>query len=297
MSSISLSSNNNNSVRNRLLDYLRALAIVMVVTVHTFSLAHIDQTEYPLLTLFYSLFFRWGVPLFVMISGALQLSAPISSIRQYYKKRYTRILVPFLIWGTMVYVLSCIIGKYDDIHSITDAVKMFVPYLLTGQINAAYWYITLIIVLYGLTPFLQRALQPCSKRQLALICLAWLFFVATRQWCSNWQIMEYTSRLTLFLGYYILGYFLYREYINRWNPKENKIVKAVSDCSYMTYLMHMIFISPFYSLIESYTDFLCYQYYNIILPFATTLIIVAICTISGICIKRFIPFYRYLGIC
>ena len=79
--------------RDVVLDILRALAILMVVTVHTWSLARIDANAYPVLSVVYACFHRCGVPLFVMISGALQLSAPVRPLGEFYKKRYLRILI------------------------------------------------------------------------------------------------------------------------------------------------------------------------------------------------------------
>ncbi len=282
--------------RNTLLVWLRAIAILMIVTVHTWSLSHIDSTMHPVLALCYRLFHQWGVPLFVMISGALQLSSPIPSSRRYYKKRYVRILIPFLFWSVIVYLLSCAAGKYADVQSLWDIMSCYLPYLLTNRINEAYWFMGLIIVLYGITPFLQRALAPCSRRELILICLAWLCFVVIRNHFPSFYLLQYTSRLTYFLGFYILGYLLYREWGEIWQPRTNKVVEAVSNCSFMTYLMHMIFITPFYMLVGfNGAQAPLWQY--IILPIATSVIVVMTCTGIALALKWIFPTtHRYLGI-
>ena len=44
--------------RDVVLDILRALAILMVVTVHTWSLARIDANAYPVLSIVYACFHR-----------------------------------------------------------------------------------------------------------------------------------------------------------------------------------------------------------------------------------------------
>lgn len=277
-----------------ILDILRALAILMVVTVHTWSLARINATAHPVLSTAYALFYRCGVPLFVMISGALQLSAPIRPLGEFYKKRYLRILIPFFIWSAIIYVLSCLVGKYPDIHSLRDGVLYYIPYMLTNRINEAYWFVGLIVALYAITPFLQRALQACSRKELSVICIVWLCYVLLRRFYPSLYILEYTSRLTHFLGFYILGYLLYREFGTRLKVKPNVVLRTVSDCSYMTYLMHMVFITPFYMLVGFNGAAPLWQL--ILMPIATSVLVVTICTFGGVLLKKMLPFYRYLGI-
>lgn len=282
--------------RNTLLDWLRALAILMIVTVHTWSLSHIDSSEHSVLAICYRLFYQCGVPLFVMISGALQLSSPITSFGQYYKKRYIRILVPFVFWSIIVYILSCFIGKYEDVHSLWEGLTHYIPFLLTNRINEAYWFMGLIIVLYGITPFLQRALAPCSRKELIIICLGWLCFVITRKFFPSFYLLEYSSRLTYFLGFYILGYFLYREWGEAWQPSSNKIIDTVSNSSYMTYLMHMIFITPLYTII-GFNGAQAPLWQCALLPITVSLVVVTVCTIMAVIGKRLLPTtHTYLGI-
>lgn len=282
--------------RNTLLDWLRALAIVMIVTVHTWSLSHIDSSEHSALAICYRLFYQCGVPLFVMFSGALQLSTPVSSISRYYKRRYIRILVPFVFWSMIVYVLSCLAGKYAEVQTLPDVLTHYLPYLLTNRINAAYWFMGLIIVLYGITPFLQRALAPCSRKELIIICLGWLCFVITRKFFPSFYLLEYSSRLTYFLGFYILGYLLYREWGETWQPSSNKIIDAVSNSSYMTYLMHMIFITPLYTLL-GFNGAQAPLWQCILFPICTSLVVVIFCTCLALMVKRLLPTtHTYLGI-
>ena len=280
--------------RNILLDWLRALAILMIVTVHTWSLA--DSSSHPVVALCYRLFYQCGVPLFVMISGALQLSSPITSLGQYYQKRYIRILVPFIFWSIIVYILSCFIGKYEDVHSLWDGLTLYLPFLLTNRINEAYWFMGLIIVLYGITPFLQRALAPCSRKGLIIICLCWLSFVIIRRFFPDYYLLEYSSRLTYYLGFYILGYLLYREWGSTMRSvKENPVIRAISDCSFMTYLMHMILITPLYMLI-GFSGLTASVWACCLVPISTSLVVVALCTTGGVIAKKTLTLYRYLGI-
>ena len=244
----------------------------------------------------YKLFYQCGVPLFVILSGALQLSSPITSFGQYYKKRYIRILVPFVFWSIIVYILSCFIGKYEDVHSLWEGLTHYIPFLLTNRINEAYWFMGLIIVLYGITPFLQRALTPCSRKDLIIICLCWLCFIMIRRFFPGLYLLEYSSRLTYFLGFYILGYLLYREYGEIWHPRSNIVIEAISNSSFMTYLMHMIFITPLYTII-GFNGAQAPLWQCALLPISVSLVVVTVCTIMAVIGKKLLPTtHTYLGI-
>lgn len=283
------------ATRNALIDWLRALAILMVITVHTWSLAHIDDAAHPMLAMIYKAFYQCGVPLFVLLSGALQLSAPVQPFGSFYKKRYARILIPFLIWSIAVYVLSIIAGKYGATHTPGEWALNYIPYMLTNRINEAYWFIGLIVALYAITPFLQRALQGCSRKELLILCVCWLCYAVLRRVYPALYLLEYTSRLTYFLGFYIIGYVLYREWGTLISAKENTIIRAISDCSYMTYLMHMIFISPLYMLI-GFSGLTAPLWACCLVPITTSIAVLALCTTGGVIAKKILPFYRYLGI-
>ena len=167
--------------------------------------------------------------------------------------------------------------------------------MLTNRINEAYWFIGLIVALYAITPFLQRTLQACSRNELIGICVVWLCYVLLRRFYPSLYLLEYTSRLTYFLGFYILGYLLYREWGKRLTAKPNAVIRAISDCSYMTYLMHMVFITPFYMLV-GFSGATAPMWLLMLMPISTSILVVAICTFGGVLLKKILPIYRYLGI-
>ena len=121
-SHLSLSLQNSMNVvtshRNSNLDWIRCVAILLVITVHTWSLANVSEGAYPLLNGIYDAFVGCGVPLFLMISGGLQLVGESQSLRAFYVKRFKRLLIPFFFWATLIYVLSSCIGKYAEVQSL-----------------------------------------------------------------------------------------------------------------------------------------------------------------------------------
>ena len=83
-------------------DYLRIIAIFAVIVLHI--AAHnwhgtdVNSFEWQMFNIYDSIV-RWGVPVFVMISGALFLGKDIS-IKKLYNKHIFRIFLSLIIWST-----------------------------------------------------------------------------------------------------------------------------------------------------------------------------------------------------
>lgn len=195
-------------IRDSRLDLIRSIALLMIITVHTWSLGRV--TAFPLIAVCYNVFSGCGVPLFVMVSGALMLSRPIPDLHKFYRHRFLRILVPFFIWSFIVYVLSALLGKYDDIHSVGDALLAYFPRLMQNRINEAYWFVQMILLLYILTPMLRWTIEHLSMHHLVVFCVLWLGTIAMCDSFPDWYwVREYTSHSLVYVGYYVLGYVLY----------------------------------------------------------------------------------------
>lgn len=191
--------------RNIAYDIMRMIAILLVAVQHAWSMLGLDTPECGMVCYAYRAIVDAGVPLFVLISGALLLNETPISFVAFFRKRFTRVLIPFLIWGLVVYVVSCFSHQYETVHSVKDALLCFIPYLLQNRINDFHWFIHMILVLYLLTPILQRALydQPVSI-WLYLIGL-WLAIMILSKIYPDLYILKYSSSIIPYLGLYILG--------------------------------------------------------------------------------------------
>lgn len=204
--------------RSANLDWIRVIGIFLVITVHTWSLANVRALDHPVLHQLYHAFIGCGVPLFLLISGALQLNTEVRSLQTFYGKRYKRLLIPFLFWASVVYVLSAFMGKYVGIDSVKDGVVDYFPYLLENKVNMAYWYIPLMVVLYALTPFLQKALMGCSFKEFKYMLVVWLLLLGLRDIYPSMYLFHFSSDLLFYLGLYISGFFIY----NRMQASVNR---------------------------------------------------------------------------
>jgi surface polysaccharide O-acyltransferase-like enzyme len=91
-----------NQNRHRGFDLLRVIAIYMVMQIHTGEFEYIGTDGTVLHTAgswavgWTNSLLRVCVPLFVMISGFFLF--PIGDERKFYKERFTRVVIPFVVW-------------------------------------------------------------------------------------------------------------------------------------------------------------------------------------------------------
>ncbi len=186
--------------RNPGFDIVRSVATVLIIVTHSTSILGFDNPDSFLNGLFYSKTTFFGLGLFTMLSGALQVKGKYS-VSEFYKKRFVRILVPFVFWATIVYVISSVMGKYDNIHSARDAAVNYIPALLLHRINVAYWYIYLILLLYVMTP-LFAVVFGRNRKLLAIVLVIWL---AVEVFLT---VKGPVGIAVFYTGLYLLGFFI-----------------------------------------------------------------------------------------
>ena len=139
--------------RNISYDIIRTTAIFFVVCIHSMGLvnealsmessigwAHLTNA---LMGIIYS-----GVPLFVMLSGALLLGKE-EPLKVFLQRRMQRVLIPFLVWSVVVYA---ILFWQDGGRSLTSFVCSYTVKSLTEGVYGIYWYVYMLIGLYAITP-------------------------------------------------------------------------------------------------------------------------------------------------
>lgn len=190
------------------MDFMRVLALLLVIFQHCWSILDLDVPAQAFSYHGYSALI-YGVPLFVMISGFFQLSGSPVPVGAFLKKRMTRLLLPFFLWMTVVYILSVLMHKYEDIHTVGDAFRMYVPYFVENRINEAFWYVYMLAGLYLITPVLQRALAAPDRKRLLEYCLAlWVLLVLLGDFLPQFTFYRLFPVAGRFLGYYLAGFYI-----------------------------------------------------------------------------------------
>ena len=203
-----------NSKRTLYFDYMRVCATFAVIMIHvTAQYFHdLEPSSFAWMTInAYQCLSRWGVPVFVMMSGALFLTREIP-LQKIYSKYALRLFTCFFFWS-FAYALEAAIYSHSD----------FILHLLKGHYHL--WYIWMIIGLYICLPFLNPIASDEGKMRYFLL-LAFIFTYLlpaihqlSKDFASeNVQALDnavHTNvdriRMDMVLGYagcFVLGYYL-----------------------------------------------------------------------------------------
>lgn len=151
---------------------------------------------------------RYGVPVFLMVSGALLLNKDIE-ITNFLKKKVQRIITPFLFY----YILTTFIIVFV-LNSTHNQVQ---------NIFAFRWYFWMILGVYLSIPIINKFILYSDNKEIEYFISLFLFGTIFYQILYYFNVEQYLY-LTLFLsplGYLVLGYYLSRK---EFNISANKII-------------------------------------------------------------------------
>ncbi len=212
-------------------DALRALAIISVILFHVFqNLSFIvvgDYSTIPSLNWFIAdftgTFFRCGVDIFLMLSGALSLGR-VWEIKPFLAKRIPRIVYPFVLWGFVLTVVIFLVSvfipslvpifhQYDWGTFASYDLKGFVIFLLKGYMAKSriwfrpYWFFWMILGTYLTMPIINRWLLHADLKEAEYFLFFWLItcvFDFTLGFSFPIQLKYFAGAI----GMVILGYYL-----------------------------------------------------------------------------------------
>ncbi|MBF1103487.1 MAG: acyltransferase family protein [Solobacterium sp.] len=207
-------------------DYLRLIATFAVVFIHVaasnWSNVDVNGMQWQVFNIYDSLV-RWGVPIFVMISGALFLNRDVP-IKNIYSKYILRMVIAFISWSLFYAILTTDTFQHGLIYSL----KSHIGTLVTGHYHM--WFVLMIIGLYMCIPLMKKIVsdETVMKYFLKLsfifsFMVPWLLkivndFVGYNNGMIQKMVTTIDSNLTnmgmsMVLGYtfyFILGYYLDR---------------------------------------------------------------------------------------
>lgn len=143
--------------RNLSFDFIRCVAIVFVICIHSMALIDgmVNLSIFPrLVKTVLDTFIYSGVPLFIMLSGSLLLTKE-ESLSVFFIKRIRRILLPFFLWSMLVYAILYV----QEGEKSYGMVYFFIYKYVTSGVYGIYWYVYLILGLYLITPLLRKILS------------------------------------------------------------------------------------------------------------------------------------------
>lgn len=196
------------------LDLLRILAAFSVVMLHSAAqfwyTLDIHTCEW-LVANSYDATFRFGVPVFVMISGALFLSPDYSlDLKRLYKRNIFRYLVIYILW-------SGLYGLWDMKGFPVGELgwKGCVRELIYGRYHL--WFLPMIIGIYMLLPILKGWLRNAEKKNVQYFLLLFLVFQIGGETLRaltvtdelHYLLDEFRPEMVCgYIGYFVWGYYL-----------------------------------------------------------------------------------------
>mgnify|MGYP003062112226 FL=1 len=207
--------------RNLSLDLLRVIACYLVMQQHASEYYYIgDQLSVVTgsntfwIGIITSLC-RTSVPLFVMLSGFLLLPMQ-DSISRFFRKRFTRIVYPFVVW-CVIYAIYFMATRGESVGDLALHI-LHIPVNFGCEIGHL-WYIYMLIGLYLVVPIISPWLERAGKRELEGYLALWTLTtflpyihlaypeVLGEAFWNDTPLLYY---FTGFIGYFILGYYLRR---------------------------------------------------------------------------------------
>lgn len=189
-------------------DVLRVLAILLVI------LSHVCKTfaeNFPIGSL------KWissatfadiavmGVPIFLMISGALLLNREYT-LTNFMKRRFSRVLIPFVLWFLLLPIWKMIfLGKAWTVDS-------YIHLLFIDQ----YWFVWMLIGAYLLIPIINSFIREYDLNGLAYLLIIWFISMILLKDLSIDVLLKisemndfgWTGLFAGYFGFFPLGYYL-----------------------------------------------------------------------------------------
>lgn len=213
------------------LDYLRVFASIAIILLHVtaqnMSYVELAGTEWNIYNICNSAS-RWGVPVFVMMSGALFLPREIPT-KTLYKKYITRMAISYVVWSAFYAII-------DPIDSLifTEGYQVSLVEIAGNFISGAVhlWFLPMIIGLYMCIPLIKKLTEDNSLIKYFLL-LSFIFcFIKTQFELVANNLLKGTVQIIVenintvfknfninivvgFVAYFVLGFYLNKTEINK----------------------------------------------------------------------------------
>jgi len=193
------------SKRDHKLDWLRVIAMTMIVLMHSPN----PESNIPgYIQASMSYITAAGLVLFFMISGALLLSTRLSA-EEFIKKRLFKIVWPTLFW-TFFYL---IIYRFVIAPTSWDTLSLCIASIpFSNQGHGVLWFMYTLAGLYLLAPILSRWLAKATKSEVEFYLLLWAITLTYPYLSLVLKIDESETGVlhyfTGYVGYFVFGYYL-----------------------------------------------------------------------------------------
>lgn len=240
-----------NSQRVFYFDVLRVMAIIGIIFCHV-SKDYIMKDMGTLnfyISAFYDCFRDFSVPIFVMLSGALLIGKK-DSLLHFFKKRLSRILIPFIFWSilTIIYSFSYIKHSID----FNNAIDIILGH--SGTMGVTFWFIWMIIIVYVGVFFVNKIIEHGNKKIegfdkkfitiLTILSVVYIILYQQHVFVSAYY-STILSYYISFLTFAIIGYYIANTNFVQTKVKTNKLVIITAILSAVSYISYIyLYVVP-----------------------------------------------------
>lgn len=185
--------------RTQYYDFVRGIAIMMVVAIHTFKIPKDISVDLSISTCIRQVF-NTAVPLFLVISGYFLGRKDLSTSEKrwaFWKKQILKVYIPGVIWSLPPFVV-CIMNAINGRSSvIVEVIKLLVLWHS--------YFVALIIECYIVLPFLKRN---CAWLCAFIIMSMTTSIIVVSAKLHLLPIFIYAGHLPFFGAFFYIGYYL-----------------------------------------------------------------------------------------
>lgn len=243
------------------IELLRAVSFLAIVMQHTLACfmysPGIGQGA-AVTSAFLLLFIRYGVPVFIFITGMVLFynhGEEDLHYGRFIEKRFSQIFVPYFMW-TLIYFIWLGFISGVPASSMGSVLSRIGQMTLRGDSFYHLWFMVMILQFYLLFPLLRSLVIKCKEHPGAFMITCFLLY-ALYLWLYNYQmpviyplvhspvlkeLLDYRDRIFLsWFFYFLLGGFA-GLYVDQWRAFLQKINKAnlLVFCLSFTYIMYLM---------------------------------------------------------
>ena len=244
--------NNENHVVNERITYVDQLRILSIIWLILINVAFTFRFQNSATLEEYVLFtsFAFGVPVFLMLLGLLMLERDYTDIKNFLKTDFIRILIPFLIWNTVMAIIATI----NNNGFILTTATLYQFYL---NFMKQHWYAWMLLGIYLSLPILSEFIRSWKLKGAAYYLILGVIASIIYQALAYYNTPSYFN-LTFFIGpliYVFAGYYFENKEIKL---SHNKIVTI----GFIIFLLTSIIIIYNAVVINHYTFTILLHHYN-----------------------------------
>lgn len=226
-------------VRFAYFDYLRAIAIVLVVASHTYGPWEPDTNpEYVLVTII-----TGATAPFVFISGFFFHAVFYRKFdyRKFLKAKLEKIYAPYLVLIT-AFMVATLLYKANIPFSFTiredpaaNRICSFFLNLLIGNRPVTYWYIPFIMIIFVMSPVVIKFIRMPTKAAIMVMSALFLVSMYIHRPTHNINVIQ---SVVFFFPYYLLGtfYSIHRVVADEW-MKRHSLALFIALAAIITWMI------------------------------------------------------------